>query len=37
MPNTISVEDKIIIQLPCGCVYHETGWLLTRINECNYH
>lgn len=22
---------------PCGCVYHDKGWLLTRIVECKYH
>jgi hypothetical protein len=25
------------VTLPCGCTYQETDWLLTRINECEYH
>ncbi|HLE74557.1 MAG TPA: hypothetical protein VI864_00730 [Candidatus Bathyarchaeia archaeon] len=25
------------VTLPCGCVYQDKGWLLTRINECDYH
>jgi len=25
------------VKLPCGCVYQDTGWMLTRINECEYH
>jgi hypothetical protein len=23
--------------LPCGCVYKDEGWMLTRVSECNYH
>ena len=23
--------------LPCGCVYQDKGWMLTRSNECEYH
>ncbi|MCW4019555.1 MAG: hypothetical protein NWF00_12925 [Candidatus Bathyarchaeota archaeon] len=23
--------------LPCGCVYQDKGWLLTRVKECEYH
>ena len=25
------------VELPCGCVYRDDGWMLTRINECEYH
>jgi len=25
------------VKLPCGCVYHDKGWMLMRINECEYH
>jgi len=25
------------IKLPCGCIYKDQGWMLTRINECEYH
>jgi len=25
------------VKLPCGCVYLDTGWMLTRVSECNYH
>jgi len=25
------------VKLPCGCVYRDQGWMLTRINECNHH
>jgi hypothetical protein len=25
------------VTLPCGCVYQDEGWMLTRINECDYH
>jgi len=24
-------------RLPCGCVYQDEGWMLTRVNECEYH
>ena len=30
------VEPKIV-KLPCGCVYQDKGWILTRISECEYH
>ncbi len=32
--KTIKKERTIF---PCGCVYHDKGWLLTRIVECKYH
>jgi len=25
------------VHLPCGCIYLDRGWMLTRINECEYH
>jgi hypothetical protein len=25
------------VKLPCGCVYLDKGWMLTRANECEYH
>jgi len=25
------------VKLPCGCVYRDKGWMLMRINECDYH
>ncbi|HEX9861808.1 MAG TPA: hypothetical protein VGB11_00830 [Candidatus Bathyarchaeia archaeon] len=25
------------VTLPCGCVYQDKGWMLTRITECDYH
>ncbi|HMK93803.1 MAG TPA: hypothetical protein VK536_00230 [Candidatus Limnocylindrales bacterium] len=25
------------VRLPCGCVYQDDGWMLTRIDECEYH
>ncbi|MCL2257922.1 MAG: hypothetical protein FWC14_07025 [Candidatus Bathyarchaeota archaeon] len=31
-----SVEQKITY-LPCGCIYQDAGWMLTRVNECKYH
>ena len=32
--ETISLKE---IKLPCGCVYQDKGWMLTRANECEYH
>jgi hypothetical protein len=25
------------VKLPCGCVYQDKGWMLTRVSECEYH
>ena len=25
------------VTLPCGCTYVDKGWMLTRVNECEYH
>jgi hypothetical protein len=25
------------VKLPCGCEYQDKGWMLTRVNECEYH
>jgi hypothetical protein len=30
-------EGQKTVKLPCGCVYQDLGWILTRINECEYH
>ncbi|MGD0644086.1 MAG: hypothetical protein ABSA75_04180 [Candidatus Bathyarchaeia archaeon] len=30
-------EEQKTRKLPCGCVYQDKGWMLTRINECEYH
>ena len=30
-------EARKPVELPCGCVYQDDGWMLTRINECEYH
>ncbi|HEX7483243.1 MAG TPA: hypothetical protein VF350_07235 [Candidatus Bathyarchaeia archaeon] len=32
--ETISLKE---IKLPCGCVYQDKGWMLTRNSECEYH
>ena len=24
-------------KLPCGCIYKDQGWILTRVAECEYH
>jgi hypothetical protein len=35
-PDT-DVEISKTVTLPCGCVYTDKGWLLTRVSECDYH
>jgi hypothetical protein len=30
-------EKQKTVELPCGCVYQDKGWMLTRISECEYH
>lgn len=25
------------VKLPCGCIYQDKSWMLTRVNECEYH
>ncbi|MDD3792396.1 MAG: hypothetical protein PHY74_04625 [Candidatus Bathyarchaeota archaeon] len=25
------------VKLPCGCIYQDKGWMLTRVAECEYH
>jgi len=32
-PDEVSKEVK----LPCGCIYQDKGWILMRVNECDYH
>ena len=31
------ITKKEHTTFPCGCVYHDKGWLLTRVTECKYH
>ena len=31
------INTKEHTTFPCGCVYHDKGWLLTRVTECKYH
>ena len=35
-PNE-AMETKKEVKLPCGCIYQDKGWILMRINECEYH
>jgi hypothetical protein len=30
-------QSSKINRLPCGCAYQDKGWILLRINECEYH
>jgi hypothetical protein len=30
-------EQAKAVKLPCGCIYQDKGWMLTRVNECEYH
>ncbi|HSV49012.1 MAG TPA: hypothetical protein VLH35_01750 [Candidatus Acidoferrales bacterium] len=30
-------ETSKAVKLPCGCIYQDKGWILMRINECEYH
>ncbi|MGD6805452.1 MAG: hypothetical protein ACQCN4_00625 [Candidatus Bathyarchaeia archaeon] len=32
-----STDTNNEVRLPCGCIYQDKGWMLTRINECEYH
>jgi len=32
--ETVELKE---VKLPCGCVYQDKGWMLTRVNECEYH
>ncbi|MCW4003481.1 MAG: hypothetical protein NWE95_06180 [Candidatus Bathyarchaeota archaeon] len=25
------------VRLPCGCIYQDKGWMLTRVTEFEYH
>ena len=34
--NVEKTEQKTV-KLPCGCIYQDKGWMLTRVNECEYH
>jgi len=35
--SIVKTEEQKTVVLPCGCVYQDLGWILTRINECEYH
>jgi len=35
-PAQPEAESKEV-KLPCGCIYQDKGWILTRVNECEYH
>ena len=35
--SIVETEEQKTVKLPCGCVYQDLGWILTRINECEYH
>jgi hypothetical protein len=37
MTHKTEVQATDIVKLPCGCINQDKGWLLTRINECDYH
>jgi hypothetical protein len=37
MAKKTKVQTTDIITLPCGCIYQDKEWLLTRIKECDYH
>ena len=30
-------KEQKSVKLPCGCVYQDKGWMLTRVDECEYH
>ncbi|NLF88713.1 hypothetical protein GX563_07820 [Candidatus Bathyarchaeota archaeon] len=34
---TAPVGNPKEVKLPCGCIYEDKGWMLMRINECEYH
>jgi hypothetical protein len=33
----VETDEQKNVKLPCGCVYQDKGWILARINECDYH
>ncbi|MGE5556502.1 MAG: hypothetical protein ACM3UY_09665 [Methanocella sp.] len=35
--NAPAIEPSKEVHLPCGCIYQDKGWMLTRVNECAYH
>jgi hypothetical protein len=35
--KTQSTGESKEIKLPCGCIYRDQGWMLTRVSECEYH
>lgn len=32
-----STDQSKEVKLPCGCIYQDKGWMLMRVNECEYH
>jgi hypothetical protein len=32
--ETVALKE---VKLPCGCIYQDKGWMLTRIYECEHH
>ncbi len=35
--NKTNRSKTEITTLPCGCKYEDKGWMLTRVNECEFH
>ncbi|MCK4953267.1 hypothetical protein KAS14_05745 [Candidatus Bathyarchaeota archaeon] len=35
--KTKAQKENDVITLPCGCIYKDEEWLLTRIHECSKH
>jgi hypothetical protein len=29
--------EETTTKLPCGCIYQDKGWILTRVHECETH
>jgi len=37
MSEKEEVKEEKTVTLPCGCVYQDLGWMLTRAKECENH
>ncbi|MCW3999190.1 MAG: hypothetical protein NWE93_03020 [Candidatus Bathyarchaeota archaeon] len=35
--SSIAPDAGKEVKLPCGCIYQDNGWMLTRVNECEHH
>jgi len=35
--SSAPTDEPKEVTLPCGCVYQDKGWMLTRSSECEYH